>query len=346
VSRRRAGLPRERAFWVLLGTLVLAGLAASFLGERPRRVRLTLVAALPAPRPQPGGRQWHAVRFSQIAFLPAKPGGVFVSPTLLRLGPTGDFYVLDSGASRIARISPDGRLLASYGPADLGNPSDVAIGSSGEVWVSDPDRRRITVFDAAGAVARRIVLDRPAFRLALTGNGGFVTTDPEPSPALFRLYTPAGSPLGAFGAFFPPPLQDAQTTDGWIVATGPASFVYPLRHAGLLAAFTTDGRLLFIRHTIDAVPLPEARIDAGGNVSLDQGDPLATLCGCAAGRELYLLSAATAPGARALDVYDAATGGYRYSLAFPEADSRCAAVSGDRLASASRRGVTVWRRAG
>ena len=48
---------------------------------------------------------------------------------------------------------------------------------------------------------------------------------------------------------------------------------------------------------------------------------------------------------RVVDVYDVETGSYRWSLRPPEPDARYVVLTADRLFSASRRGVTIWRRA-
>jgi hypothetical protein len=45
-----------------------------------------------------------------------------------------------------------------------------------------------------------------------------------------------------------------------------------------------------------------------------------------------------------LDVYGAADGSYRYSMKPPEPDARYVVLTEDRLYSASKRGLTIWKR--
>jgi hypothetical protein len=116
----------------------------------------------------------------------------------------------------------------------------------------------------------------------------------------------------------------------------------------LLAAYTMEGRPLFFRRTLEPVPLPEIHIDATVGQSIPQESPLASISGSAVGTDLWVLSATGdgTSGERVLDVYDAGTGTYRYSVEPPEKDARYVVLTGERLFSAGRGDVTIWRRAG
>ena len=338
-------MPRERVFWVVLASLILAGLAASFLGDRPRTVPLTLSPEAPPLVAQTAAaRSWREARFEPIAGIPAGERLPLRNPTLLRLDGRGNLYVLDSGESQVERYSLDGRPASVYGPADLGNPSDVAVGEDGSVRVLDPDRRRITVFSPQGTVASRIDLDRAVFRFALDGQNGFVAALHRSGKSLFQRFSAGGEPGAAFGTFFPEEVQSSLTADGWIIPTGPDAFVYPFRHAGLLASYTFEGRPRFFRRTIDPLRLPPVRYDAAGLQTIDPAAPQASFSASVVGRDLFVLSAASGKD-RVVDVYDVETGSYRWSLRPPEPDARYVVLTADRLFSASRRGVTIWRRA-
>jgi hypothetical protein len=337
-------VPRERTFWLVLGSLSLVGLVAGLFRGGPETVRLTLAPDAPAPVAQESGKRvWRTEPFARIAAVAAGEGQPLQLPTLLRTDERGDVYVLDSGDLHVKKLAADGRVAAAYGAADLGNPTDFAVASDGEVWVVEPDQKRITVFSPVGAVARRIDLDERPMRLGLDGPGGFVSTWMAGSEGLFHHYSRTGERAGSFAALFPERLQNALALDGWLVPTGADSFVYLFRNAGLLAAFTTDGRPLFFRRTIEPVPLPEVRIDVAGVQSVPREAPLASISGSTVVGELWVLSA-EGRGERVLDVYDAGTGTYRYSVAPPEKDARYVVVTADRLFSASARGVTIWRR--
>jgi hypothetical protein len=339
-------MPRERIFWVVLATLILAGLAASFFGDQPRTVQLTLSPEAPPLQAQTAAaRSWREARFEQVAAIPAGEGLPLRNPTLLRLDGKGNLYVLDSGESQVERYSLDGKLAAAYGPADLGNPSDVAVGADGSVWVLDPDRRRITVLSSQGAIERRIALDRIAFRIALesgSGQGGFTAALHRSGKHFFQRFSAAGEPGAAFGIFFPEEVQSSLSADGWMVAAGPDAFVYPFRHAGLLASYTYEGRLRFFRRTIDPLRLPPVHFDTAGGQTIAPEAPQASISASVVGGDLFVLSAGNGQD-RVVDVYDVETGSYRWSMHPPEPSARYVVLTADRLFSASRRGVTIWR---
>jgi hypothetical protein len=334
-------MPRERAFWMVLGSLVLVGLGAGLLTQQGADRPLALVAGAPSPGGQ-GSRTriWREIRFEPRARIPAGEDAAMELPTLLRTASSGGVYILDSGRLQILRFSSEGRLLARYAHASMGNPTDVAIGGGGEVWVCDPDRKVIVVFTPEGKLLRRITPRPPAARLVCGPGDGFVATGVTGGQGLFRRYSAAGEMEGSFGAMFAEDLQSSLAADGWIVSTSDF-LVYLFRNAGLLISYTMDGRLRFFRETIAPVPLPMVHVNGAGRASVEREAPLASISGSIVGDELYILSDA-APGGRAIDVYETGQGSYRYSLRPPEADARYVLVTGDHLYSASRRGVTIW----
>lgn len=335
-------MPRERTFWMVLASLVVVGLAAGIFGQRAGTYPLALSPEAPPPRPQEAGKRvWRPARFQPVASVQAGAGGLLEMPTLLRVDPRGGLYVLDSGRSAVVKLSPEGRLLATYQDPSVVNPTDVAVGE-GEVWVCDPDHSSVAVFSAGGHLDRRIKLDPAAGRLALDPEGGFVATSLGGGEGLFRRYAGRGEPKGSFGALFQEELQTSVAADGWIVPAGPGILIYPFRNAGLLVSYSVDGRLRFFRQAIDPVPLPKVRVDAAGRQSVVAETPVSTVSGSVAGDSLYLLSM-TDTG-KVLDVYGASDGSYRYSMKPPEPDARYVVLTEDRLYSASARGVTVWRR--
>lgn len=323
-------MPRERTFWMVLASLVLAGVVAGSFSRRASIQPLTLAPGAPRPRAQEAGeRVWKEGGFEQVAQVPV------AMATLLRPGPGGDVYVLDSARSRVLRLSPDGRVVATFGDPSLGNPTDFAVGANGEIWVCDLDHRAIAVFSPA--LVRRIELDPPVGRLALSPGGGFVATSIAGGDGLFRRYFLNGEPVGAFGALFPEHFQTSIAADGWIVPAQEGIF-YAFRNAGLLVSYAWDGRLRFFRQTIDPVALPKVKIDTAGRQSVPDA-AVVSISSSVVGEEWFVLN-----GERALDVYDAETGSYRYSLRPPEEDARYVVLAADRLYSASKRGVTIWKR--
>ena len=322
-------MPRERTFWIVLASLVMVGVLAGSFTRRAGTYPLTFAAGSPSPRPQESRQRiWREAGFERIATVPVD------MPTLLRPG-LGGVYVLDSSRSQVLRLSPEGKVLTAYSDPSLGNPTDVAVGPDGEVWVCDLDHNGIAVFSPSGKLVRRSELDPPIGRLALAPRG-FVATSIAGGEGLFRQYSKEGEQEGAFGALFPEELQTSIAADGWII---PAKygFFYPLRNAGYIVSYDWDGRLRFFRQTIDSVSLPSVRMDAAGRQSVPDA-ALVSISGSVMGDDLFVLT-----GGKVLDVYDAGTGSYRYSLRPPETDARYVILTGDRLYSASGRTVTVWR---
>jgi DNA-binding beta-propeller fold protein YncE len=83
-----------------------------------------------------------------------EPG--FYGPRRIAIGPEGSIYVVDSGRNRIAKFSPDGQVLASWGSEGSGDGqfkglSSVAVDPmNNKVYVADPINSRIQVFDSNG----------------------------------------------------------------------------------------------------------------------------------------------------------------------------------------------------
>lgn len=335
-------MPRERTFWLILASLILAGFVASLFGQRPHTEQVTLSPEAPPLESQKSiARVWKEAEFKKIAAIPTGQGSRLERPTLLRTDRQRNLYVLDSEHRRIERISPSGELLATYA-SDFQNPSDVVVAESGEVWVCDPAPQQITVFSPKGRIARVIRLEAMPMRIALDPKGGFLAMLHAEGAQLFRRYSPEGRPLEAFGTFFPEARQNALTADGWFLPIGSGAIAYPFENAGLLASYSLDGRLRFFRETIDPAPLPVIAIDAAGGQRMAAKARRSTLSSSVLGDEIYLLGPQGKKSTRVLDVYGAKDGSYRYSLAPPDRDLRSFALAPGILYGASRHGLTIW----
>jgi hypothetical protein len=337
-------MPRQRGFWVLLVSLVLAGLVASLYGQRPRLAYLALSSDAPVPEPQrAGGRVWKEAFFEKIVSIPAGEGRPLKAPTVLRLDPAGNVFVLDSADRQVEKYSPSGELSSVYGSGEIQNPSDVAVDAGGEVWICDPRPKRLYVFSPDGKVVRRLSFDRMVWRMIQGPTGDLVATVPAQGEPLFQRFSGTGRPGKQFGKLLEEEMQNALTADGWMVPVNVNEFIYLFRHVGLIASYSMDGKFRYLRRTIDPVPLPEVRIDASGGYSVSKDAPLASISGSVVQGELLILTVRKG-GERVLDVYDAGTGAYRYSFRPPETDSRYALLTSERFYNASRRGLTIWRR--
>lgn len=337
-------MPRERTFWLLLVSLILAGFIASWFSNRVRTEQLTLAPEAPPLEPQKvTARVWREARFEQLFAIPTGQGTSLERPSFLRVDPQGNLFVLDSADRQIEKISAAGELLGTYGPADFQNPSDFAVAENGEVWVCDPNSKQITIFSPGGQVARVIRLDVIPVRIALDTRGGFLAMLHVGGSGLFRRYSAEGRPLESFGTFFPAALQNSLTADGWLLGIDSGAFAFPFRHAGLLASYTLDGRLRFFRATIDPVLLPEIAIDSNGGQRTDRKRRLSALSAGALGGEIYLLATEGRGRTRLLDIYSAEDGSYQYSLTPPDQGIHSLALAPGRLYGARQHDLAIWQ---
>jgi hypothetical protein len=93
--------------------------------------------------------------------------GMFRQVTDITWDTAGNGYISDGYINaRIAKVSPDGAWLGSFGtpgdqPGQFNTPHSIAIDAQNNVYVADRGNRRIQVFDTAGKLERVITIDVP-----------------------------------------------------------------------------------------------------------------------------------------------------------------------------------------
>lgn len=112
----------------------------------------------------------------------------------------GTVFVTDQGNSRIARFTTDGTAEAAWAHPDLGSPWGIAA-SIDRVYVSDPERGEIFVFQEGVVVDRWAGLDRP-LGLDLSPSGDVWVAESGAS-AVVRI-NPAGSVVHRITTRFAP----------------------------------------------------------------------------------------------------------------------------------------------
>lgn len=76
-------------------------------------------------------------------------------PSGVALDAAGSIYVVDTGNSKVKKLTPSGRLLAEFGELGTGQsglrrPRGIAIGSDGTLFVADTANHRVQRFAASG----------------------------------------------------------------------------------------------------------------------------------------------------------------------------------------------------
>jgi tripartite motif-containing protein 71 len=150
--------------------------------------------------------------------------GTLDSPRGLAVAPNGDVYVADLSNGRVSIFGGDGKFKATLGhlgaepgkgkPGEFNEPSGVAVGPDGTVYVADAWNGRIQKFDAKGKVLgeyggvrysfyspRNVAVDKAGnLYVADTGNSAVKVIDP--SGKLLRVLGGRGSGGGKFNEVF------------------------------------------------------------------------------------------------------------------------------------------------
>jgi streptogramin lyase len=109
-------------------------------------------------------------------------GGLASYATDVVLGPDGNLWVAEQPNGSVARLTTSGQLIGRFPVGS--NPTALAVGPGGRVWVTVPDSDKLTWFDATSAspsshdVATGSGSNCGAFGIAAGGNGRMYFTLP------------------------------------------------------------------------------------------------------------------------------------------------------------------------
>jgi DNA-binding beta-propeller fold protein YncE len=172
------------------------------LRRRGTCISIVVLAAILAMtgRPERAQAQGFALEWGSSGSAP----GLFNHPAGLGIDAAGDVYVADTSNQRIQKFDPDGNFLAAYAVA--GYPSDVAVNSSGSLFVTTGSQ--VLVLGAGGtpldawpnASSGGITFDG-AFGIALAPDGSVYVSElgnNEPYPRVLR-FSQTGFLMGAWG---------------------------------------------------------------------------------------------------------------------------------------------------
>ncbi len=316
----------------MVGLLLTAGLVLSFLASNVGPSEARRSDRMSPPQPQHSAeRVFPSITVERLRVFGEE---VLYDSDMIRLGPDGSVYVFDRGASQVVRFDPEtGQVLQRYGrgpgkgPGEFAMVSDFEVDPLGRVYVSDLETGRISLFAADGSLLATLKPRRLPNNLALLNANLIVVHLINPhNDALFELYRleQRGSKyrlrfVRRFGEFLEKQAAFGLVLDGEI--TGADSFfVYAPRRIGWITAFRPDGSLKFHRNTIDPIPIPRL-IQRGSVRMVDRSAPRSMYEIAIDQQYIYLDKGSNKDQNEKkylIDVYDASTGDYQFSLALSE----------------------------
>ena len=344
----------RRWYVPILLTLIVAGFLIGGLNERRGHttIRASLLSELNGVslRKQAGAERIFRQSPVRRAFtLSTEQGTPLYGPLQVKEGPHEEILVFDQGDLAIKKFSPEGKLLARYGqgkgqgPGEFSSLSDFAADSQGRIWAVDPQNGRLTVFAPQGAVEQTIRLEKPPYRLSLSGDGGYFVTYMLTRDQIFGHFAPPQRLTGEFGTFLSEQGLNAILLDGWIVPDRGDGFVYAALYAGVLAAFGPDGQPRFYSELLDRPELPKILRDSKGLRWVDREAPVAAASLSLSPRGIHVLGV-WQEGLKyrgALDTYDLKDGAYRESMRLPES-CESAVMTARHLYTVGESSVTKW----
>ena len=292
-TTRSSTAPPLRAAWTfLLIGLLTAALVASLI------IAGSLLLRDEGPDSLNGGVLVPTLQLDETWDTTTIPG--LSQPSGLDVGPDGNLYVVNAGASEILVLSPDGDVLRRWGERGAGEgqfyferdsqvPTStvggVAVAPDGDVLVSDTVNDRVQRFDSAGAFIGQFGGFGPEdgrflspFDVAVDSDGSILVVDDVRGD--IQRFDPDGDYQGTIGS---PGTADGQMNDTSAIAIGSDGAVYNADYANdRLQSFGSDGTFRWSvgRSPGDAVALTlpgDVGVDSDGYIYVTEGGRLIVL---------------------------------------------------------------------
>ena len=269
-------------------------------------------------------RNWQKVSLRRLYEVPREPDVVLYNPGgPIIPGPDGSFFCRDAGDLKIKRFDEDGNFVQAYGgigegPGEFNVLIDAAVLGDSVLYVADLNNRRVTFFDVESAAYLHSISDMPAFRYRITRGGRAYWLGTSFRSALLYGTSREGEEARLFGT-----LTKDQTRahkgifDGRIVTYG-EHMIHVLFRYPIIIQYDSTGSVIYARGTPDLgrASMPQLnRIPTGGGLfATGVSGRKINGHGELYGDELVVYSSPT-DSTRAFDLYDAATGDYKSSIA-------------------------------
>jgi tripartite motif-containing protein 71 len=135
----------------------------------------------------------------------AGPGNLFEGPVGIALDGKGDIYVADATADRVRKLSPLGKVLATWGkrgtgPGEFREPRHLALDGDGNIYVADAGNHRVQKLSPSGRSLAQWPVgtsgDRPD-GVAVAADGSVYVTDAAHD--VVRKLSPQGAVVATWG---------------------------------------------------------------------------------------------------------------------------------------------------
>ena len=281
---------------------------------------------------------------------------VFYNISQVIVGQNGSIHVLDHGITKTHKFSPSGEYLMTYGygfgegPGELLTLIDFGITSDSMVYMMDGTGRKISFYSMDGTFLKSKSYDDQIYRYTQTLSGREYIFSVNPPTLIETRLGNDTNPIVRFSDLTPDlegvEVQGLWGTVGPIIPYG-ENLVYALERYPLLIQYAPDGSLVYARTTVDyndgfEEPEMETNLIGGYRTEYLSGPTYAVDPLSITGNSLFLLS--SYPPEEAIDVYEAKTGEYQYSMHPPGEDSNRVSltIQNGKVYETRDTTVTVW----
>ena len=262
-------------------------------------------------------RIWADVTLRLLHAIPNEPGIFLLRPERIYVGADGHIFISDWGDMTVKRFGNDGEHVATYGtgigtaPGELMSIVDMGMIDDSLFFVVDSQSARLSVFDSNGTYIDSLSGSTDSFRHVFTNSGRSYSISRRPNP--FK--TSFGQESTSFGQA----LLSGQKwnhfmlLDGHIVAYNETMIYVPFYYP-VIVQYNSAGDIIYARTTPDYghTRPPKTTSPRPGFTGLD-AEFLHALP-VVEGNQISMVSRIDTT---AIDVYDAPTGDYQYSIALP-----------------------------
>jgi hypothetical protein len=296
-------------------------------------------------------RAWREIEVDTLAVIGRSGKGILYKPGYVK-GDSSGVYVIDYGDSSVKKFDKNGDLIVKYGqgrgegPGEFINPTGVAIGENGTVWVADGGARSLNWFTSDGDFLRKLTFKDGILRVAPIEGGWYYLMRVSPlKPEIFFLYNAEDAMMRSFGELVENYRDVALSLSGDILSVR-KDMVYVSSYYGVILRFDVNGELAYAREGIEKGKPPQVETgQAKGNL-FQRIVNKKTLYNCPSlsGEKLYVHAFSTSKelDASILDVYHVTDGTYQYSFKLP-GFSICTSVAGDYIYTLQDTTAVVYR---